>query len=76
MRVEVSMKGSKVKECVMAKVNFIIKMEDFIKANGKIIKWMVMGNYIMKEAKSHMKAIGYRISLMGWGKSIMIILSN
>lgn len=64
----------KAKECEMAKVNFIIKMEGSIKDNGKIIKWMDTGNYIMREEKLHMRVIGSKISLTEWVKSITIIL--
>ena len=49
----------------MVVVNFIIKMVDIIKDNGKIIKWMDMVNYIIKVAKLLIKENGHKISLMG-----------
>lgn len=74
MKLAANTKVIKAKECEMAKVNFIIKMEGSIKDNGKIIKWMDTGNYIMREEKLHMRVIGNKISLTEWVKSITIIL--
>lgn len=75
MKLVANTKDTNVEECVMERVNFIIKMEGSMKDNGKITRWMAMANCIMKEVKLHMKDIGFRINLMVWGKFTMTILS-
>ena len=43
---------------------YIFKMEDTTKANGRMIKWMVLGNFIMKMVKLLTKVIGKMTNLM------------
>ena len=57
----------------MEEADFITKMEVIMKANGKIIKWMALANFITKEESLHTKANGHKMNLMDWGKSITII---
>jgi len=54
--------------------NSFIKMEDIMKVNGKIIKWMAGENFIMKAENLHIKAIGVKTNFMVLEKYIMITL--
>lgn len=58
----------------MAVEDFIIKMVDITKGNGKIIKWMDMVNSTMKVVSLPMKDNGLKTSLMALEKYTTIIL--
>ncbi len=53
--------------------NSFIKMEVITKDNGKIIKWMDLEDFIMKEVNQPIRDIGLKINSMDSEKFIMII---
>jgi len=55
----------------MVKENFIIKMADTMKVNGKPIKCMVGEDYTMKEENLRIKEIGLKTNFMVLAKSTM-----
>ena len=55
----------------MGMEHFISKMEAIIKVNGKMIKWMVLADFIIKMIKSLIKGIGKMINLMDKEEFIM-----
>jgi hypothetical protein len=59
----------------MEKVNYIIKMEDFMTDNGKIIWCTVKVNYIIKVEKLLIKEIGENKNLRV-GESFIIKIPN
>lgn len=58
------MKGTNLTEKGTVRESFSIKMEDTMKGNGEITKWMGGENFIMMEENWHMKEIGVKISSM------------
>lgn len=67
-------KDLKVMVCEMVAENFIIKMEDFTKVPGRIIRWTAMADSTMKEVNSLMKDTGFKMNSMAWVRSTTIIL--
>ena len=59
----------------MEGASFSIRMEVAIKDSGKIIKWMGLADYTIKEENQHIKDNGHKINSMASEKSIMTILS-
>ncbi len=61
MNQEKSMKDIKRTDIEMDMVNFTIVVEEFTKVIGKIIKWMDMASYFMKNLLLHTKDTGKKI---------------
>ena len=57
----------------MGEANFITKMEDTTKGNGRTTRWMDMGNCTMREVNWPMREAGIRTNLTVKGRSTMII---
>jgi hypothetical protein len=60
----------------MVKGDFIIRKGVFMMGSGKIIICMVLGNFIIRVKKLHMRGNGIWINFMEKAKYIMMIMSQ